>query len=71
MHIFTIIFIKACFLSTEGQNPSLYLMLFNAVKDGNLKEVDEIGQDSKEKKRADLMALWESNYDDEDEEGDE
>lgn len=35
--------------------------------DGNLKEIDEIGQDSKEKKRADLMALWESNYDEEDE----
>ncbi len=35
--------------------------------DGNLKEIDEIGMDSKEKKRADLMALWESNYDDADE----
>ncbi len=35
--------------------------------DGNLKEIDEIGMDSKEKKRADLMALWESNYDDTDE----
>ena len=35
---------------------------------GNLKEIDEIGKDSKEKKRADLMALWETNYDDEDEE---
>ena len=36
--------------------------------DGNLKEIDEIGMASKEKKRADLMALWESNYDDEEEE---
>ncbi len=26
--------------------------------DGNLKEIDEIGMDSKEKKRADLMAMW-------------
>ncbi|MFQ6703133.1 MAG: hypothetical protein ACLRFO_02945 [Alphaproteobacteria bacterium] len=34
---------------------------------GNLKEIDEIGQDSKEKKRADLMALWESNYDEDEE----
>ena len=36
--------------------------------DGNLKEIDEIGEDSKEKKRADLMALWETNYDNEEEE---
>ena len=36
--------------------------------DGNLKEVDEIGMDSKEKKRADLMALWETNYDEDEEE---
>lgn len=35
--------------------------------DGNLKKIGEIGQDSKEKKRADLMALWETNYDEEDE----
>lgn len=26
--------------------------------DGNLKEIDEIGMDSKEKKRADMMAMW-------------
>ncbi len=36
-------------------------------EDGNLKEIDEIGVDSKGKKRADLMALWDANSDDEDE----
>ena len=36
---------------------------------GNLKEIDEIEvKDSKEKRRQDLMALWESSYDDSDEE---
>lgn len=37
--------------------------------DGNLREIDDIdvGADSKEKKRADLMALWETNYDEADE----
>ncbi len=38
--------------------------------DGNLKEIDDIDvvADSKEKKRADLMALWETNYDEDEEE---
>ena len=36
--------------------------------DGNLVDVDDIAQeDAKEKKRADLMSLWETNFDDEDE----
>ena len=33
-------------------------------KDGNLKEIDEIGTSKKDKKRQDLMALLESSYDD-------
>ena len=35
--------------------------------DGNLKEIDEIGNDSKEAKRASLMSLWDTNLEEEEE----
>ena len=36
--------------------------------DGNLKEIDEIGKGSKEQQRANLMALWNTSYEDEEDE---
>lgn len=38
-------------------------------KDGNLKEIDEIGKDDKKSKRADMLSLWDNLYDEEEDEG--
>ncbi len=36
--------------------------------DGNLKEIDEIGRDDKKSKRDEMLALWNSTYEDEEDE---